>query len=74
MTTTTAMRALIYLACSQQLDGGFPQNFWIDGTAYWTGVQLDEIAFPIMLAWRLHKLGALGSFDPCPMVRRPRST
>jgi glucoamylase len=65
----TAMRALIYLACSQQPDGGFPQNFWIDGTAYWTGVQLDEIAFPIMLAWRLHKLGALGSFDPLPMVR-----
>ena len=28
---TTAMRALIYLACSQQPDGGFPQNFWIDG-------------------------------------------
>ena len=66
---TTAMRALIYLACSQQLDGGFPQNFWIDGTAYWTGVQLDEIAFPIMLAWRLHQLGALGSFDPFPMVK-----
>jgi glucoamylase len=67
--STTAYRALIYLACSQQLDGGFPQNFWIDGTAYWTGVQLDEIAFPIMLAWRLHKLGALGSFDPAPMVK-----
>ncbi len=66
---TTAMRALIYLACSQQLDGSFPQNSWIDGTAYWTGVQLDEISFPIMLAWRLHKLGALGSFDPCPMVK-----
>jgi glucoamylase len=65
----TAMRALIYLACSQQPDGGFPQNFWIDGTAYWTGVQLDEIAFPIMLAFRLHKLGALGSFDPGPMVK-----
>ena len=65
----TAMRALIYLTCSQQMDGGFPQNFWIDGTAYWTGVQLDEIAFPIILAWRLHKLGALGSFDPSPMVK-----
>ena len=65
----TAMRALIYLACSQQLDGGFPQNFWIDGTAYWTGVQLDEIAFPIMLAWRLHQADALGNFDPWPMVR-----
>jgi len=66
---TTAMRALIYLACSQQLDGSFPQNFWIDGTAYWTGVQLDEIAFPIMLAWRLHRLDALGNFDPWPMVK-----
>jgi glucoamylase len=66
---TTAMRALIYLACSQQIDGGFPQNFWIDGTAYWTGVQLDEIAFPIMLTWRLHKADALGSFDPYPMVK-----
>ena len=66
---STAMRALIYLACSQQLDGGFPQNFWIDGTAYWTGVQLDEISFPIMLAWRLHRHGALGSFDPAPMVK-----
>jgi glucoamylase len=66
---TTAFRALIYLACSQQPDGGFPQNFWIDGTAYWTGVQLDEVSFPIMLAWRLHKLGALGNFDPGPMVK-----
>jgi glucoamylase len=66
---TTALRALIYLACSQQLDGGFPQNFWIDGTAYWTGVQLDEIAFPIMLAWRLHQANALEKFDPWPMVR-----
>jgi glucoamylase len=65
----TAMRALIYLACSQQLDGGFPQNFWIDGRAYWTGIQLDEISFPIMLAWRLHSLGACGNFDPAPMVR-----
>ncbi|HLI82199.1 MAG TPA: glycoside hydrolase family 15 protein, partial [Candidatus Binataceae bacterium] len=66
---TTALRALVYIACSQQLDGGFPQNFWIDGTAYWTGVQLDEIAFPIMLAWRLHQAGALENFDPWPMVR-----
>jgi len=67
--STTAMRALVYLACSQHPDGGFPQNFWIDGTAYWTGVQLDEIAFPIMLAWRLQRAEALGTFDPWPMVR-----
>ena len=26
----TARRALVYLACTQQTDGGFAQNFWID--------------------------------------------
>jgi glucoamylase len=65
----TPMRALIYLACSQHPDGGFSQNFWIDGEPYWEGIQLDEVAFPIMLAWRMHKAGALGNFDPYPMVR-----
>ncbi len=61
--TDTARRALVYLACTQQPDGSFAQNFWIDGTPYWTGIQLDEVAFPIMLAWRLWKLDGLGSFD-----------
>lgn len=65
---TTPLRALIYLACSQQADGGFAQNFWIDGTPYWKGVQLDEVAFPIMLAWRLWQATALEGFDPYPMV------
>jgi glucoamylase len=65
----TPMRALIYLACSQHADGGFSQNFWIDGESYWRGIQLDEVAFPIMLAWRLDREGALGEFDPYPMVR-----
>lgn len=65
---TTPLRALIYLACSQQADGGFPQNFWVDGTPYWKGVQLDEVAFPIMLAWRLWQAKALGDFDPYPLV------
>jgi len=67
---TTPLRALIYLACSQQADGGFPQNFWVDGTPYWKGVQLDEVAFPIMLAWRLWQASALEGFDPYPLVTR----
>ncbi len=65
---TTPQRALVYLACSQRPDGGFPQNFWIDGTPYWNAIQLDEVAFPVLLAWRLWKADALGAFDPYPMV------
>ena len=39
--TQAPLRALIYLACSQKEDGGFYQNFWIDGEPYWRGTQLD---------------------------------
>ncbi len=61
---TTPLRALIYLAITQREDGGVYQNFWIDGRPYWTGVQLDEVAFPIIGIWRLWKANALGNFDP----------
>jgi len=67
---TTPLRALIYLAVTQREDGGFYQNFWIDGEPYWTGVQLDEVSFPIVLAWRLWKAEALGNFDPYVTVLR----
>ncbi len=66
----TARRALIYLASTQKVDGGFSQNFWVDGTPYWGGMQLDETAFPIVLAWRLWKQDALGRFDVFPFVER----
>jgi glucoamylase len=66
----TARRALVYLACTQQPDGGFAQNFWIDGTPYWRGMQLDEVAFPIILAWRLWKADALGELNMFTFVER----
>ena len=66
----TARRALVYLACTQKPDGSFAQNFWIDGTPYWKGIQLDEVAFPIILAWRLWKLKGLGDFDVLPFIER----
>jgi glucoamylase len=66
----TARRALVYLACTQQPNGGFAQNFWIDGTPYWSGQQLDEVAFPIILAWRLWKADALGNLEMFPFVER----
>ena len=66
----TARRALVYLACTQQPNGGFAQNFWIDGTPYWKGEQLDEVAFPLILAWRLWKANALGELHIFPFVER----
>ncbi len=71
--TETAFRALIYLATSQQADGGFPQNFWINGVPYWRGIQLDEVALPILLSWHLRRASALMDFDPYPMVKRAAS-
>ena len=65
----TPLRTLIYLAISQRENGGFSQNFWIDGRPYWSGVQLDEVAFPVMLAWRLWDAGVLENFHPMPEVR-----
>lgn len=66
----TARRALVYLACTQKPDGGFAQNFWVDGRPYWQGTQLDEVAFPIILAWRLWKADGLGAMDIFPFVER----
>ena len=66
----TPLRSLIYLAVTQREDGGFYQNFWLDGRPHWRGIQLDEVAFPILLAWQLWKRGALGNFFPYDMIRR----
>jgi len=71
--TATPLRALIWLACIQKPDGDFPQNSWIDGVAYWRGVQLDEIASPILLAWRLQQANALRNFDPAIMISKARA-
>jgi glucoamylase len=49
-----AERALTYLFDRQQkVDGSFPQNSTVDGTPHWGNTQLDEVAFPIVLAWQL---------------------
>jgi len=42
---------------------------WLDGQPYWSGIQLDETGFPILLADLLRRHGALADFDPWPMVR-----
>jgi glucoamylase len=44
-----ALRVLHYLEATQEADGHWAQNMWLDGRAYWDGLQMDETAFPILL-------------------------
>ncbi len=53
-----ARRTLAYLVASQEPDGHWPQNQWLDGDPYSRGVQLDEAAYPILLAGALTAAGA----------------
>ncbi len=65
-----AQNALHYLMITQEEDGHWPQNMWLDGTPFWSGTQLDETAVPILLADHLRRRNALGALDPWPMIRR----
>jgi glucoamylase len=42
-------RVLRYLQVTQEPDGHWSQNMWLDGRPYWHGVQMDETALPILL-------------------------
>ena len=67
------LRVLRYLAVTQEADGHWPQNMWLDGTPYWNGVQMDETGFPILLVELAARIGALEAADLerlWPMVRR----
>ncbi len=44
-----ARRVLRYLQVTQEPDGHWSQNMWLDGTPYWNGIQMDETALPILL-------------------------
>ena len=61
-------RALFYMACTQNADGGWPQNMWLDGTQHWGAIQMDGIAMPILLADQLRRANALGDFNVWPMI------
>jgi glucoamylase len=65
-----AGRVLAYLAATQEGDGHWAQNFFPDGRPYWQGVQLDEAAFPVLLAAALKERGGLPEGAVWAMVRR----
>ncbi len=66
-------RVLAYLQATQQPDGHWAQNMWLDGTPYWNGIQMDETALPILLVDLAHRESALAEGDTSrfwPMVRQ----
>ncbi len=68
-----AVSVLRYLQVTQEADGHWAQNVWLDGTPYWNGIQMDETAFPILLVDLLRREGVLDAADLArywPMVRR----
>ncbi len=51
-----ANRALDYLFKVQQKpDGSFPQNSWVDGRPIGGGLQMDQVALPLVLAYQLQR-------------------
>ncbi len=66
-------RALTYLEATQEADGHWLQNMWVEGTPYWGGLQMDETALPILLVDLARREGALSPADVdrlWPMVSR----
>jgi glucoamylase len=71
--TDDARRVLRYLQVTQEADGHWAQNMWLDGTPYWSGVQMDETALPILLADLFRREGMIDATEAAglwPMVRR----
>ena len=50
---------LSYLVAIQKPDGHWSQNGFPDGRPFWTGIQLDQVGFPVILAAKLAEQNAL---------------
>lgn len=69
-------RVLYYLQGTQEADGHWAQNMWLDGSPYWNGIQMDETAFPILLVDLARRKGTLDEDALArlwPMVRQAAS-
>jgi glucoamylase len=65
-----ARDVLRYLIATQNADGHWYQNQWLGGKPYWSGIQLDEAAHPVLLAAALAERGALDGIPVEDMVHR----
>ncbi len=69
----SARQSLTFLMATQEADGHWPQNMWFTGQSYWGGLQMDETAFPILLADSLRRERGLEGIDVWPMVLKAAS-
>ena len=58
-----ARRVLSFLQRTQQPDGHWSQNMWLNGSPYWNGIQMDETALPILLVDLARRENALAEGD-----------
>ena len=65
-----ARDVLRYLVATQLGAGNWSQNQWLGGAAFWQGCQLDEAAFPVLLAAALGERDALDGIEVASMIRR----
>jgi glucoamylase len=71
--TRDAGNTLRYLKATQLADGHWYQNQYLGSKPYWTGVQLDETALPVLLVASLAERDALGGTEVADMIRRALS-
>lgn len=54
-----AFRIINYLMVTQEADGHWPQNMWLSGKPNMSGIQMDQVALPILLIDLCRYNGAL---------------
>jgi glucoamylase len=71
--TREAVNTLKYLRATQLADGHWYQNQFLGSKPYWTGIQLDETALPVVLASLLAEHDALEGTEVAEMTQRALS-
>ena len=55
-----ARRVLTFLHATQEADGHWAQNMFVDGRPHWRQIQMDEVGFPILLAFAAEREPTMG--------------
>jgi glucoamylase len=57
----SALDTLRFMSRQEMSDGRIAQNTWVDGRPYWSAQQMDQEAYPLILAAQLKQVGV--TFD-----------